>query len=214
MKNNNSIVNKYYELFENNMKFKKVYTEQRIKLYKQIVDILLMLNVNSVLDVGCAFGLLVELANQFGIDAYGLDLPIDELKMFHQSLLLSSGKFIYGSIEDNSIINQIAEKRFQAIVLLDTLRYITSIDCITKLKPEFIIVKEVNSNFVMRYIRKNQFDVRLYSVLDLHKLFHSYNIHLLYSSKNIFAFKNPSLFFLLTIGRLLPTYTAIFRRKV
>jgi len=214
MKRNCSIVEKYYELFEKNMEFKKVYTEERIKLYRHIVDILLMLNVTSVLDVGCAFGLFVDLANKCGIDAYGLDLPIDELKTFHESLSLSRGKFIYGSIEDNSIIDQIAEKQFQTIVLLDTLRYITHINWVSRLNPQFIIIKEVNNNFVMRYTRKNQFDVRLYSIFDLLKLFPSYKIFYLYSSKYIFALKNPSLPVILTIGRLLPTYTAILERKV
>lgn len=100
----------YTNLFNLNPSFQKIYLEQRFELYKNIVKIVQKLGIASFIDIGCAYGLLVDFANANGIDAYGLDFPIENLKKFHCQLKYSDGKFIYGDLQDKNVIDKISDK--------------------------------------------------------------------------------------------------------
>jgi hypothetical protein len=44
-----------------------------------------------VLEVGCSFGFLIERCNVEGIDAFGLDLPVENLKIPMSLVMLLAG---------------------------------------------------------------------------------------------------------------------------
>lgn len=209
---NIDIAQMYSELFSDNSNFQKVYLIKRSKLYQKIVSILHELKVTSLLDIGCAYGLLVELANANGIDAYGLDLPIDNLMKFHSQLRFSKDKFIYGSLEDQSLIKEIAQKEFQAITVLDTLRHIEKFENLNNLKAEMLIIKEVSDNYYMRRRRRTQFDVKLWKPSDYEEKFPSYKISRIYSSKFLFKIKKPN-GLILKAFNLFPSYTIIMEKE-
>jgi 2-polyprenyl-3-methyl-5-hydroxy-6-metoxy-1,4-benzoquinol methylase len=110
---NIDIIKKYLNLYEYDQSFQKEYLYKRISLYQKIVSIIRELGINSVIDIGCAYGLLIEEANAKNIEAWGVDLPIENLQRFHNNLPLSKGKFIYGQIEDEKVIRQVVEKKNQ-----------------------------------------------------------------------------------------------------
>lgn len=203
----------YFQKYLNDPKFRQTYlSPKRIRLYHKITLMIEALNITSVIDIGCSYGLLVEFLNSKGIDAWGIDLPISVLKEFHSNLTLSKGKFIYGSIEDEEVIDRISEMKFQGIILLDTLRYIKKVEAILRLNAEFIIIKELSNNFHIRSKRKGQYDIHIFTPLDLLYVFNKYYILRIYSTKFVFHIKNPSLF-MLKLMNLLPSYTVILKRK-
>jgi len=130
----------YKEKFSFDDTFQKLYQEERMVLYEQILKIIKELKISSLLDVGCSFGLLVERCNLEGIDAYGLDLPVDNLKKYHQNLPHSQGKFLYGSVNDNAFWETVKPKEFEALIILDTLRHISNPENLTKLNYKYIII--------------------------------------------------------------------------
>jgi 2-polyprenyl-3-methyl-5-hydroxy-6-metoxy-1,4-benzoquinol methylase len=153
---NIDIFKEYLNLYEVDQNFSKEYLYKRISLYRKIVSVIEDLGINSILDIGCSYGILVEEANAKGIDAWGLDLPIEKLQEFHSKLPLSKGKFIYGEVEDDSVIRQLGKKKVLGITLLDTVRYMKSVKNILKLEPQFIIIKEVSNNFYIRRKRRRK----------------------------------------------------------
>lgn len=62
------IIKKYLNLYEYDQSFQEYFLYKRIMTYRKIVSIIEDLGVNSVLDIGCSYGLLVEEANAKGID--------------------------------------------------------------------------------------------------------------------------------------------------
>ena len=207
------IIKEYSNLYEGDQNSSKEYLYKRISLYRKIVSIIEDLGINSILDIGCSYGLLVEEANAKGIDAWGLDLPIKKLQEFHSKLPLSKGKFIYGQVEDDSVIRQLVGKKFQGITLLDTLRNLKNTKNILKLEAQFIIIKEVSNNFyVRRKRRKAGIDFQLYSPYDYLKIFPEYSVLRIYSSKFLFHIEKPN-FLCLKLMNLLPTYTIVLKRK-
>jgi hypothetical protein len=206
----------YRHLFESNSSFQGVYLERRIKLYADIVKIVKELKVESLIDIGCAYGLLVEYGNASGITSYGLDFPIDKLKEFHGSLNLSKDKIFYGSVQNNELINELVEKKIQAIVLLDTLRYIENVENIGALNSEYLVIKEINNNAIIRRQRRrtNQFDYRLYSPYDLLLIFPGYRIERIYATRNIFHLNNPSIMVTKLLRLVIPTYTVVMKRRM
>lgn len=201
----------YSEKFTTNSEFQREYLFRRSKLYRKIISLAHKLRINSLLDIGCAYGLLVEYANANGIDAYGLDLPIDNLKQFHGKLKHSQGKFKYNSLEE--LVNSAEKMDFQLIVILDTLRHIENCACLNDLGAEWVIIKEVSSNFYVRRMRKKQFDIKLWSPNECLNLFYSYKAYGIYPSKFIFRVTNPGRLSLNAINLLFPSYSLILKRR-
>jgi len=205
----------YKEKFSFDDTFQKLYQEERMVLYEQILKIIKEIKISSVLDVGCSFGLLVERCNLEGIDAYGLDLPVDNLKKYHQNLPHSQGKFLYGSINDGAFLETIGFKDSGALILLDTLRFIVHPENLAILNYKYIIIREVSNNFYIARLRKKQkddIDVKLYSPLECLKLFHNYypfQIRFYHYSKNLNLPTKWGLFF---INAIFPSYTLVLKR--
>jgi len=208
------IKDRYFHLFSKDENFKREYLNKRLSLYKKIIFILKKLKVTSFLDIGCAYGLLVEEGCREGIKGYGFDLPIDELKQFHSNLEFSKGRFIYGDANNPLIIQIFDEEKIEAAVLMDILRYLqdSTPSFINNLDLKWILIKEVSNNFIIRRLRKNQFDVKLYSPIELLNIFSNFDLFEIYPTKFLFCCKSKNSF-LLKIINLFPSYTMILRRK-
>ena len=205
----------YKEKFSFDDTFQKLYQEERMVLYEQILKIIKELKISSLLDVGCSFGLLVERCNLEGIDAYGLDLPVDSLKKYHQNLPHSQGKFLYGSINEGAFLETVGSKDSGALILLDTLRYIVYPNNLAILNYKYIIIREVSNNFYITLLRNKQndnIDVKLYSPLECLKLFRNYypyQIRFYRYSKNL---NLPNKWGLVFINAIFPSYTLVLKR--
>ena len=114
----------YKDMFNHDVLFQSSYQDQRIDLYLKLLKIIKELSITSIIDMGCAYGLFIEICNQSGVDAFGFDLPIENLKNFHQGLRLSNHKFFYGTINDEKF--QIDHKlpEVEAFSIFDVLRHI------------------------------------------------------------------------------------------
>jgi 2-polyprenyl-3-methyl-5-hydroxy-6-metoxy-1,4-benzoquinol methylase len=77
------IEKKYKELFSHDTNFQNVYLGRRNELYREVLSIIKEFKIDSFLDIGCAYGQLVEWANEEGVNAHGLDLPIRQLENYH-----------------------------------------------------------------------------------------------------------------------------------
>lgn len=180
----------------------------RIPVYERIADILLRLRITHALDCGCAYGVLVELLNSRGIDAWGADLDDPEIRKYHGRLQLSKGKFYYGDI---TTLNLDIPRTGSCLVVLDTLRYISEPQRLSQLGTEYIVIKEVTSNPVMRWLRRGEFDNRMYSPLNCAALFPEYKVAEVHTSRFIFKVTHPQPLTLSWLN-LLPTYTLVLRR--
>ncbi len=145
----------YYDYYSNHNISQNIYIGQRIRVYQNIYAILKDLNIKSLLDIGCSFGLLVDICNAQEINAVGLDLPIDSLKHFHQNLKYSANKFLYDSVDNGDNFDIFRDKAFDAITIIDSLRYFGHPEFIKKINATFIIIKEVSNNLYIRKYRKN-----------------------------------------------------------
>lgn len=204
----------YDEMFSHNEHFKDVYLNRRGKLYSKILDIAGGLKISSMLDIGCAYGLLVEEANKKGLDCWGMDLSIDELKRIHKTLPLSSEKFIYGTIEDKEIVSRIEEKGFDAVLLLDTLRSLGDPGSLASLTPRYIIIKDACDNArIRRRPQETILRVKLYSPAGLLKTFPGYHLRTIYPSKFLFRINRPSAITCGLINSVFPTYCVVLERN-
>ena len=61
----NYIRNKYINLFSFDANFQRAYLYERNELYSKIVETIEGLKISSLIDIGCAYGNLVEIANKF-----------------------------------------------------------------------------------------------------------------------------------------------------
>lgn len=211
---NSHIETTYLEHYTNSPIFQEAYRVKRLALYSRIISILSELGARRVLDLGCAYGILVELCNMVGIEAYGLDLPIPELQRFHDRLRYSQGKIVYCSLNRDSLPEQLMVQEWDVVVILDTLRYIESYASLTYLKPRYWLIKEVTNNIYMRYRRRhNNLVVKLWSPGDLLELFKGYTLHVIYGTRFAFKATNPSRLSIFLYNAILPAYTAILTRN-
>jgi SAM-dependent methyltransferase len=197
----------FYKELYSDKRFQTVYQKERLHHYKKMMTICQELKVKSLLDIGCSYGFFVEFCNHVGINAYGLDFAIEKLKQGHQQLEKSKGKFIYGSIDDDEVIQALRVKKYDALVMMDTLRYIYHPKALLSLDTKFIIVKEISNN---RFIKKNSDPIvqRLYSPIQCMELFEK-TCHIIYPSKYLFKIYKPHNILLKTINAISPTYTII-----
>lgn len=205
------MLNYYNNLFTDTHQ-QKIYIQDRHYLYMKLYQIAVEQGMQSVIDIGCGFGLFVEQCNARGMQAYGLDFPIQELQRFHADLKYSVGKFIYGSIEDDSIVQVLYRKDIDLITIIDTLRHISQPQKLATLRPKMFIIKEVSCNPYMKHRRRNQHDVQLYTPLDLLHLFSAYRIERIYPSKFFTYIDRPNLAILHLVNFVSPAYTILLQR--
>lgn len=208
----------FEEIYKNNYKndnFKKVYLEGRQNLYNKIFHITRALKVKSVLDIGCAYGQLIRMLNKAGVISYGLDLPIEELIQYHTNQ--NNSNIILGSIANPDIISRVSQLQVEMVIILDTLRYLEDksiINFFKSMNPSFILIKEVSDSTVMRYMRRNENDLRLVSPAAIRKLFPDYKVQKIYISKFLANLSYPNGILLKLVNLISPTYTLLLTRKV
>lgn len=205
------IENKYRELYEK-PSFRNIYLQNRSHLYLKVVGILKGLGCPSLLDIGCSYGLLVEMANSCGIDAWGLDFDIGYLRDFHSQLKHSSSKFLYGSVADKAMISRIRALGINTLVILDVLRYFDNPIFLNELDADLIAIKDNSSSFISKFIRNNGFNLRSYSPADWLLLFAGYQAIRIYSSKFLIRINNPGGLVLSLLNLFSPTYTLILKK--
>lgn len=189
--------------------FQQVYTKRRVRLYRKLADIASELGVRSLLDIGCSFGLLMELCNERGIDAWGVDLPIAELQQFHLELSHSHGKFYYGSVTD--LVDCWDPTQFEMVCLVNTLIHIPEAERLSRLRPRYWLIKEVSANPYIRYRRRRLPDVRLYAPNELLQMFSGYHIERLYPTRFIACLRRPSRAMCKVVNALFPSYTVLLQ---
>lgn len=189
---------------------KKVYIEERIPLYQFITKELLQLRVKSALDIGCSYGLLVDILNHYGVNAYGLDFPIEELQKYHRTLTCSD-KFFYGDFDQPETVHKLNTINWDAIICLDTFRYITNFNGFRSLKVRHIIIKELTLNRWTKQQIRSSFD--LYPPVKLCQLFNDYKPVKLYPSKHILSIHNPTPAVMRLVNALFPSYILILERR-
>lgn len=186
----------------------------RLRVYKRILRVLASLPIRSLVDIGASYGLLVEICNAYGLDAYGVDFPLARIMDFHATLAHARDRFIYGSIEDEEIVDKLANRGFDAVVILDSLRYFAHPSSLNRIRPSFFVIKEVcNNNHTRKRRQEREFDVRLYSPLACSELFPDYRIARIYMSKHIASIPNPSKWMLSAYNAILPTYTLVLSHQ-
>lgn len=204
------------DLFSHDPLFQSAYQDQRMDLYLKLLNIVKDFKIKSIIDIGCAYGLFVEICNQSEIDAYGFDLPIENLQNFHQKLELSKQKFIYGSVNGDDFYNGNKLANVEAFSIFDVLRHILQPENLTKLKTKYVIIRELSNNIYLRAGRKKQklnLDVSLYSPIQCLKLFNDYSpvqIHFYHYKLKI---NNPNFLTLWAINAIFPSYTLVLKRK-
>lgn len=202
-------VQEFYHTRYGNWNFDRQYsTKQHVELFERVAHILRSLNVSYALDIGCSLGGLVELLNQTGIDAWGADFDFARLRAAH-ALLKSKEKFLYGDVSELPVVD--IPRHASAVILLDTLRYVTMPARIAELGAEFIIVKEVASGPWAQRVRKKQFQLKLYSPADCRGLFPGYRVRTLFGPRFAFALRHP-MEIALRAANLMPTYVMVLQR--
>ena len=144
---------------------KDFYIKERIYLYGHLINIIKLLPVGNVIDIGCGMGGFVELLNNNRINALGIDFPIEDVIEYHKKL--KSNSFIYGSISDGNIIHRIRQLQnntmTSVVTIIDTLRYIDDQSILffmESYKPSYLLIKEAQNSFYMRRRRRNEKDLR------------------------------------------------------
>jgi SAM-dependent methyltransferase len=189
--------------------FRQTYLTGRHRTYRRVARILRRLGVRWALDVGCAYGLLVEELNGSGIDAYGVDLPVARLQEFHASLKHSAGNFLYG---DAATMTFSIPADDSAITILDSLRYFDVVQPLTRQDAQYIIAKETGSRSYIVGQRKPEDQVRFYSPLDLLETFDRYVPWEIHASRYLFHIDKPGATTLRLFDRL-PNYTLVLKRR-
>jgi SAM-dependent methyltransferase len=209
------IEDRYRQIYSNaDQEWEDLYKNRRLRVYKRILRVLADLPIRSVVDVGASYGLMVDICNEYGLDAYGVDFPLPSIIDFHATLKHAKNKFIYGSIEDEDTIDTLADKRFDAVVILDSLRYFENAVLLNKISPRFFIIKEIcDNNHTRQRRQKGEFDVRLYSPLSCSHLFPDYRIESIYASKHVASIPNPSNWMLSAYNVIFPTYTLVLAHQ-
>jgi hypothetical protein len=189
--------------------FRQIYLRDRKPTYSKVRRIIEGLNVRWVLDIGCSFGLLVEDLNEHGIVAHGRDLPIPELQAFHPTLEHSAMSFTYGDVSELKL--PIPSQR-SAVTVLDSLRQFDESAPLTRLRPEFWIIKETGTRSYIVKQRTPEDQVRFYSPQDLLEIFDGYVAHEIYAPRFSFRVRSPGSRMLRFFNHF-PTYTLVLKRK-
>jgi hypothetical protein len=208
-----SVEQRYRDLYSENDWFQNQYRTNRREFYDSVLKIVQDSKVTRCLDVGCSYGLMVELMNQHNIDASGVELHIDELVEFHKGLPYSKGKFLYGSANDQGFIDSLGGTWPGAIAVIETLRYLENPGLLARLKPELIIIREISNNRRNRTKRAQEFDIRLYSPVDLLQIFPEYECWAIYFFRSSLKINKPLGFVLHIINGVFPSYTVVLKRK-
>lgn len=153
-------------------------------------------------------GLLVEYLRQEGFSTWGVDLDLPQLRAAHASLPCGHN-FYYGDVTE---LNIPIPAQDSAIILLDTLRYMAEPQKLGSLGAQYLVIKEISRNAIMRHWRKDQHARALYSPAGLAQLFPAYRLERVYASRFLFSVSRPSPPTLAILG-VMPTYTAVLARR-
>jgi hypothetical protein len=198
----------FYERAYQNPDFVRVYQETRNELYRHIAGIIHALGGTYALDIGCSLGLLVEYLDQQGISSWGVDFDLPELRAAHARLSCGP-RFFYGDVAK---LNISIPTQGSVLILLDTLRYVEEPERLGRLGAQYLIVKEIPGNPVMRRWRNGENDAALYTPAKLASLFPAYRMERIYASRFLFSVSRPGTPALATFGWM-PTYTAVLARR-
>lgn len=174
---NNPIVynHEYYDFWDLNSMFKEV-RAMKIKTAKAHLQILrnqLMIDSGNLLDVGCAFGFLLEAARKFGFIAYGVEVSPAANYASKRGL-----KVFHGNLQDANY----DKSTFSVVTMIDSLEHIAQplqfLECIHDIltqKGAILIVTPNVSSLSRRLLKNRWFHFKTehlcyYSPLSLHKL--------------------------------------------
>ncbi len=203
----------YTRMFSDNPEFRDTYLYRRTRLYEKVLQIVSAYGARSVLDIGCAFGQFVEICNASGIEAIGVDLPIDDLRRFHEQLPNSHGRFLYGDVGTDDVLEHLAQYEFDVAVILDTLRHIEGFYKIPRIKAHVFLIKEASNTRRARKKQRIQAPVRFWSPAEVADLFSDCTPDRIYAPKFLFHINRPGPLTLRTFNLLSPTYTIVLRRN-
>jgi hypothetical protein len=190
------------------------YVHLRRPAYARLLNAMRRHPCKRILDVGCAYGIFVDMANTMGFEAHGLDLDNPELRRFHQTLAHSAGRFFHGSLNCAGVRDAVRALNFDTIVATHTLRYLADPSVLLDLQPARFIISEVSNTARRRKRRIREMDVALYSPSDLLRHFPGYTIEYLYVSRFLLGLCHPGRPLCHLVNSISPTYTVVMRRSV
>lgn len=200
-------------MFSSSPKFRDVHLRHRSRVYRKALQIAQELGARSLVDIGCAFGQFVEMCNASGIEAIGVDFPIADLQQFHDQLPHSRGRFLYGDVSTDEILQQLAQYHFDLAVILDTLRHIEGFEKISSINAEAFLIKEASHTRRARNRKRIQPPVRLWSPAEVVDLFSNCKAERIYATRFLFHINRPGMLTLRAFNFLCPTYTILLRRN-
>ncbi len=107
------------------LKSKRVYNWENMAVFFKVISdaIINVIKPAAVLDVGCAKGYLVSLLNEYGIDAYGVDISSYAVSMSQGNI---KNKLKVVDIEKDSM--PFTDSQFDLVVILEVLEHLSRFD--------------------------------------------------------------------------------------
>jgi hypothetical protein len=110
--------------------------------------------------------------------------------------------------------DELSQKKFELITVIDTLKYIEHMDQLLSLEPKYFLVKEVcNTSFMRWHQEKSEKGIQLRSPTEVCRLFKGYVPIRIWPSKYVLTFERPGPTVLRLVNTLSPTYTLILKKK-
>jgi 2-polyprenyl-3-methyl-5-hydroxy-6-metoxy-1,4-benzoquinol methylase len=202
----------YQEQYARSESFRNIYLSGRMPKYEELANLIRGLGARSVLDLGCAYGQMVESLNASGVETWGIDLPVPVLQEYHAKLQRSSGRFLYGTVNEEPFVREAACRGYDLVCIIHTLRHITRVDHLLLLRPRWFLIQEGGDNFLIRFKRRRERDIRLWSPADLLGAFPGYFARRIWSTRFLFKVDRPGAT-ALALMNLMPTYTILLERE-
>ena len=191
--------------------FQEVYKKRRYKLYRKIVRLIQEYPCSTVLDIGCAYGQVVEMCRDAGMAAYGFDLPIPELVNQPKPDSMRQA-FVYGNVELGDL-SQLPAVNWHLVCLIDTLRFLSDVSSVNQLKPRYFLIKDSCRGKRLRAQTRVGVAIPTYSLDKLLEHFGDYEFHTLFTSRFLFRFRRPGRMTIWLVNKIFPTYIAVLQRK-
>jgi SAM-dependent methyltransferase len=211
---NNPVEEWYQAKFSGTKAWYTAYVCSRKPAFEKLLRAVRQHPCKRILDVGCAYGIFVEILNENGLESFGVDFDNLELRKFHSTLKYSAGRFFYGNLESEQLLSEIKQLNFDTVTVCHTLRYFSNPSLLAELQPERFIIQEVANTTRTRKGRKNEVDVALYSPVELVGHFPGYEIEDLYVAKFVAGFHRPGARLCRLVNMISPTYTAVLKQVV
>jgi len=197
----------------------KYFTEDRKYTYSKVADILYSYKIKTVLDIGTSTGIMIKTLLQKGIDAYGVDFDLLQLKEIHKKMELKNRMiYLLEDLELSQAVGLFKTKGIdiECITVLDTLRYINNFEALfddsKRQGVKYILIKEVSTT--LKNTRKDRDEWYLFSIRSLVTVAqkNGYNLLKLFLSKfipvPIMCYKIP---YFLNVCELSPTFTVVLK---